>query len=329
MQASAQAQANVALVKYWGKRDTDLNIPAVGSLSVTLDALWTRTRVTFDPALGKDVLRISGQPDTPAHQTERATRCLDRLRHLAGVAYGAHIETENNFPTGAGLASSASGFAALVTAGAHALGLDLTAPRRSVLARQSSASAARSIFGGFVELDPDHGTADGAATPLLAPDAWPLEVTIALTSEQPKTVGSTAGMGHTAQTSEYYDAWVGTAPRDMATARRAVAERDFEALARVSERSCLKMHGLMLSADPGLVYWNSATVACIHAIRALRRSGVPVFFTIDAGPQVKAISPPGAAGQVQTMLRTVSGVLDVIRSGLGAGARVLPEGYCR
>ncbi|MDH3638825.1 MAG: diphosphomevalonate decarboxylase [Gammaproteobacteria bacterium] len=328
MQASAQAQPNVALVKYWGKRDTELNIPAVASLSVTLDALWTRTRVTFDPALDEDVLRVGGQSDTPSNQVERTTRCLDQLRRLAGIDTRAHIDTENNFPTGAGLASSASGFAALVTAGAEALGLKLTAAQRSALARQSSGSAARSIFGGFVELDPDSGALNGTATPLLAPEAWRLEVTIAVTSKQPKALGSTDGMNLTARTSDYYDAWVGTARGDLHAARRAVAERDFDSLARVSERSCLKMHGLMLSADPGLIYWNGVTVECIREIRALRHAGVPVFFTIDAGPQVKAISLPGAAAQVRDALRTVPGVLDVMHSGLGQGARLVPEGPC-
>ncbi len=328
MQASARAHPNVALVKYWGKRDSALNIPAVGSLSITLDTLWTLTRVKFDRSMATDALLIIGQPVTPSHQTERATRCLDRLRRLAGVRWRASIETENNFPIDAGLASSASGFAALVTAGAQALGLDLDSRQRSIIARQSSASAARSMFGGFVELDPDSDPAGGAASQVLAQQAWPLRVNIAVTSRQPKTVGSTEGMQHTARTSDFYSAWVDTAPGDLATARNAIAQRDFAGLARASERSCLKMHGLMLSADPGLVYWNETTVACIHAIRGLRQSGVPVFFTIDAGPQVKAISLPDAEREVHATLSAIPGVLDVISSGLGEGAHSLPEDRC-
>ncbi len=328
MHATAQAQPNVALIKYWGKADPAQNIPAVPSLSITLDTLWTRTFVRFEPSLSRDVLSLNGQRQPNSEPLTRVTHCLDTLRHLAGVEYRAHVETRNNFPTQAGLASSASGFAALVTAGARALGLDLSARQRSVLARQSSGSAARSMFGGFVELDPDGDAEGGAAVPILPAEAWPLEVSIAITSQQAKPSGSTEGMTHTARTSGYYDAWVTGARDDFLDARSAVRERDFTALADLSELSCLKMHGLMLSADPALIYWNGVTVECIHRLRKLRRSGVPVFFTIDAGPQVKAISLPEAGTDVRRALRDVPGVIEVLSSRLGCGAHLIPEAAC-
>jgi diphosphomevalonate decarboxylase len=324
MQVLAQAQPNIALVKYWGKRNAALNLPAVGSLSITLDSLWTRTRLSLDSSLGSDEMTLDGRPARP-RELERVRALLARLRHLARSTARARVDTTNNFPTAAGLASSASGFAALAVAGSRAYGLALAPTELSRIAREASGSAARSLFGGFVEMEvgaaPDGH--DAVARPLLDPSAWPLEVLIAITSTREKEVGSTEGMTHTALTSPYYEAWVTASPADLRAARDAVLARDFEALALVSERSCLRMHALAASADPGLLYWNGATVEALHAVRALRRAGTPCFFTVDAGPQVKVVCPPSAVARVAEVLREVPGVAEVLHSTLGAGARLL------
>ena len=327
--AAAQAQPNIALVKYWGKRQRALNLPVVGSLSITLDSIWTRTRVHFDPALAADRFLLNGEAIDAAGsgggQVHRVSQCLDLLRARAGVSTHAVIDSRNNFPTGAGLASSASGFAALVMAAAAALGLDLDESEKSALARQGSGSAARSIFGGYVEWargERDDGT-DSVARPLLEAAAWPLQVIIAITSTRQKAIGSTEGMNRTAQTSPYQRAWIETQEADLAEARAAVVAQDFEKLAAVSEYSCLKMHALAMAARPGLLYWNGATVEGMQRVRALRAEGVPVFFTVDAGPQLKAVCLPSAAAAVADALRDTPGVLDVTVTGLGAGARLL------
>jgi diphosphomevalonate decarboxylase len=321
--AAAQAQPNIALIKYWGKRDAALNLPVVGSISITLDALWTRTLVSFEPGLQTDQVRLNGRSDLA--EARRVSASLDLLRQRAGVSWRASVDSRNNFPTAAGLASSASGFAALVQAGAEALGLRLHAAEKSVLARRCSGSAARSIFGGYVEWA--HGRladgSDSVASPLLEAQAWPLRVAVAITSTAAKEVGSSEGMRRTAQTSPYQSAWIETQEADLTAARQAILARDFEALAAISEYSCLKMHALALAANPGLLYWNGATVECMRLIRALRQQGVPVFFTVDAGPQVKAVCEAEAIEQVKAALRAVPGVLDVVETGLGGGARSL------
>lgn len=318
MQAAAVAHPNIALVKYWGKQDLPGNRPAVPSISITLDSLRTDTAVSFDPALDADTLSLNGRPDSKT--VVRVSACLDAMRTRAGSRLFAHVDTRNNFPTHAGLASSASGFAALVVAADRALGLDLPRDELSRIARRSSGSAARSLYGGFVEMPL---AADGeAAYPLLDGDQWPLSVVIAVTATSAKAVGSTEGMERTARTSDYYRAWLDCAGRDFAEARDAILGRDFERLARVAERSCLKMHALMLSADPGLIYWNSASVACLHGLRALRDEGVQVFFTMDAGPQVKAVCTPGDRRRVAGALASIPGVLQVLECGLGPGAAV-------
>ena len=324
---SAQAQPNIALVKYWGKRDAALNLPAAGSLSITLDALHTRTRVRFDDSLDADDITLNGERD--ASQTRKLGAFLDLFRARAGIATRARVESGNDFPTGAGLASSASGFAALAIAVDRALLLDLDPPELSMLARRGSGSAARSIFGGFVEMAP--GTrADGEdafATPLLDARAWPLKVVVAVTSRKKKAVDSRAGMQASQRTSPYYRDWIATVPGDLDVARSAVQTRDFEKLGAVSEASCLAMHAVMLATRPALIYWNGVTLECIQCVRTLQAGGTGVFFTIDAGPQVKAVCLPDHASRVADALRDITGVEDVLVSGLGEGARIVEDAH--
>jgi diphosphomevalonate decarboxylase len=322
MQAVAKARSNIALVKYWGKRARQLNLPAVGSLSITLDALWSQTRVEFDAALDSDDLVLDGE--RREDQLDRVSRCLDLLRELAGTEARARIESENNFPTAAGLASSASGFAALVAAADRALGLDLSPRDLSILARRGSGSAARSIFGGYVEMhrgERDDGS-DSYAEQLHDGSHWPLEVVVAITAQGPKAVSSGQGMSLSAENSAYYRAWVDTHPADIATAKAALEQRDFEALAQVSESSCMKMHAAAMAGTPPLLYWNGTTVDCMHAVVSLRNAGVPVFFTIDAGPQLKAVCEPAVAQDVRRHLADVPGVIETLHTGLGPGIEV-------
>jgi diphosphomevalonate decarboxylase len=321
-EAAATAQPNIALVKYWGKRDAALNLPAAGSLSITLDALHTHTRVRFDDALDADDITLNGEHDEA--QSRKIGAFLDLFRTRASVATRAHVESGNDFPTGAGLASSASGFAALAVAADRALGLNLDARELSVLARRGSGSAARSIFGGFVEMAA--GTRedgeDAFATPLLDASAWPLKVVVAITTHEKKTISSRVGMDRTRDTSPFYRDWIATVPGDLAIARDAVQTRDFEKLAHVSEASCMAMHAVMLAARPALIYWNAATLGCIQCIRALQAEGTGVFFTIDAGPQVKAVCLPDHASRVADALLGLDGVEEALLSCLGEGARV-------
>lgn len=326
--ATAQAQPNIALIKYWGKRDATLNLPLVGSLSVTLDSLWTRTLVSFDTSRRADDITLNGRPLAPtAAAARRITAGLDLLRAQAAVDWRAAVRSENNFPTAAGLASSASGFAALVVAAAQALHLTMDDTALSRLARRCSGSAARSIFGGFVEWQRGERAdgEDSVAQPLLAADQWPLHVAVAVTATQAKATSSGAGMRHTVQTSPYLAAWVSTQAADLTAARKAIETRDFQALADLAEHNCLKMHAMIMASRPGLIYWNSATLACLQCVRELRQSGVPVFFTVDAGPQLKAICLPHALAQVVTALQAVPGVQYVASSRLGPGAhRIAP-----
>lgn len=318
MRATAQAQPNIALIKYWGKRDAERNLPAVGSLSLTLDTLWTRMTVDFDGHLAADHLELNGEP--AGDMLPRISRCLDLV---AGADRArAMVTSVCNFPIAAGLASSASAFAALVVAASEASrsgGDTLTLAR---LAGAVSGSAARSLYPGIVLLTAGDDQIDVES---VAGD-WPLELLVAVTDESAKTVSSGAAMLRSAATSPFYAAWVEQQAQDIEAALAAVRERNFSALAAVAEHNCLKMHALTWTSRPPVVYWNQATMAGIETVRRLQSDGVPVFFTIDAGPQLKAVCLPQAVREVAAALEATPGVRRILRSGLGAGARRLSPG---
>ncbi len=326
MKATALAHPNIALVKYWGKRSPDLNLPAVGSISVTLNELHTISSVQFQEELADDLLILNGKPAS-AEQTARISRFLDRVRQKSGLKWRARVESRNNFPTGAGLASSASAFASLALAASKAAGLQLTPSQLSELARLGSGSAARSIFGGFVEMKIGVRAdgSDAVAVQIADKDHWDIRILIAITSEEEKSIGSTEGMEHTARTSPFYGQWVFSSQQDLEEMRNAIFVRNFNRLGEIAEHNCLKMHAVALSARPGIIYWNPATLAAIQTIRELRQQGTPVYFTIDAGPQVKAICLSRNAEQVRDALNRVPGVKNLILSSPGGGAELVED----
>ena len=313
-----QTNANVALVKYWGKADEEANLPATGSLSISLAALTTTTLMTpVKSGLG-DQISLNGETSGPG--VDRIGSFLNRGRRRYPSIGPVKVESINDFPTGAGLASSASGFAALAI-GSNALfdiGLDETEVSR--LARLGSGSAARSVFGGFVAIELGGG---GAAKPVhVDPNQWALTVFIAVTDAGQKSVGSTVAMRRTAESSPFYQSWVDQHPADMAEAFRSIEACDFDGLANVSIRSCLNMHATMMAARPPIVYWNSGTLSVMQTVEQWRDQGLRVFYTIDAGPQVKVVCHRDDADQCRKELSSVPGVRTVIESGIGGGPQV-------
>lgn len=315
MRATAQAQPNIALIKYWGKRDVAQNLPAVSSLSLTLDSLWTRMSVEFDGRLNEDRLVVNDREGLD--MLPRVSTCLDQI--AGSDRPNARVVSDCNFPIAAGLASSASSFAALVVAAAAALNKPGERLALARLAGRASGSAARSLYPGVVLLTAGDSDIDVQTVT----DEWPLELVVAVTEESAKPVGSGEAMNRSAQTSPFYSAWIDQQPRDIETALDAVASRDFGKLAAVAEHNCLKMHSVMWASRPPIVYWNQATLACMETVRNLQADGIPVFFTIDAGPQLKAVCLPDAAAAVTLALQETAGVGRVLRSGLGAGARLV------
>jgi diphosphomevalonate decarboxylase len=321
--AAAQAHPNIAFIKYWGNRDPELRLPANGSISMNLDGLSTRTRVTFEPGLSQDVLLWDGRK-VSGQGLERVHRLLDRVRQLAGLVGHARVETHNNFPTGAGIASSASAFAALSLAASAAAGLALSQAELSRLARRGSGSACRSVPGGFVEWQAGSDDESSFACSIAPPDHWGLADCIAVVSQAHKPVGSTEGHA-LAATSPLQAARVAGAPERLEACRQAILARDFAALAEVVELDSNLMHAVMMTSTPRLIYWQPATLAVMHAVQAWRRQGLPACYTIDAGPNVHVICPVEAISQVAVRLEGLPGVERVLTARPGGEARIVEE----
>jgi diphosphomevalonate decarboxylase len=319
---AAIARANIAIAKYWGKADDVLNLPAVPSLSITLEPMRTETVVELDERLTSDVLELDGKLASAA-ETRRASTLLSEVRAERGETIFARVVSRNHFPTASGLASSASGFAALAGAARSAYGLPRDDARTSILARRASASAARSVYGGYVELLAGTPGDDSlAATPIFSSDHWDLRVIVAVVTEARKDVASRSGMGLSRETSPYYDAWLKAATKNEAEQREAVAARDFSLLGPRIEQSFTTMHALAFTSSPMTLYFRPASIAALETIARLRRNGVPVAPTMDAGPHVKAVCPADAAERVERALVETQGVLRTLHGRPGSGLEV-------
>lgn len=306
MKATAQAGSNVAFVKYWGALDPSLHLPLNNSISLTLDQANTIVTVEFSPHVEWDEVVLEGQP-AQGRLRERVVRFLDQLRNLAGAQDRARVASRSTFPVATGLAASASLFAGLTVAGLAALGLALHEREASALARLGSGSAARSLFGGWVEWTAGGRHEDSYAQPLKPADWWPLNDVIVIVSKEPKEASSLAGHA-AARSSPCFDGRLARAHEHLALARTAILTRDLPLLGRVAEAEAMLLHAVTMTADPPVVYWLPATVAVMRQVWAWRREGWPVYFTLDAGPNLHVLTTPEQTPQVVTGLCAIEGV---------------------
>ncbi len=313
--ATAVANPNIAFVKYWGKADDALNLPANPSLSMNLAALTTVTTVEFGLGQALDAVAIDDRPAT-GQALDRVVAHLDRVRALAGSEQRAMVASRNDFPAATGLASSSSAFAALTLAATQAAGLCLDEAGLSRLARMGSGSACRSVPAGFAlwEVEEAHQVAP--------PEHWDLHDAIAIVADQAKAVGSHDGHA-LAPTSPLHGARLACVPGWLAVVRDGLVRRDLAAMGPAIEADALAMHGVMMTSQPSLLYWLPATVAVLKAVRDWRAGGLEVYFTIDAGPNVHCLCQAAAAGEVEKRLKAVPGVQEVLVSGPGDGVRLV------
>ncbi len=318
---TAIANPNIAFVKYWGNRDAALNLPSNSSISMNLGGLETRTRVTFDVDLAMDELVINGEPAS-GQVLDRAAAFLDSVRQLAGSRLHARVESASNFPMGAGIASSASAFAALCLAASAAAGLALSEKDFSRLARRGSGSACRSVPGGFVEWQAGQDDGDSYAFSIAPASHWDLVDCIAMVSAEHKSTGSSQGHA-LAGSSPLQGARLAESAKDLVSCRRAILECDFDALARVVELESNLMHAVMLTSTPPLFYWQPASLLVMEEVRRWRSSGLPACYTLDAGPNVHVLCPGSAAAQVEGKLSQVPGVTQVLIAHPGGPAHLV------
>ena len=325
--ATASAPANIAFIKYWGARDLERALPLNPSISMTLSRCRSRTTVEVLAGPGEDQVLVAAETALrPADDkfASRVRRHLDEIRRWAGLDPGSvafRVATVNSFPAAAGLASSASGFAALTVAALAALGREATSAELSSLARRSgSGSAARSVLGGYVEwpsseaADPD----DPVAAAIAPAAHWDLLDLIAIVETGAKEVSSLAGHRR-APTSPYFARRLEVLPQRLAVVRQAILDRDFAALGPAIEEEAIDLHLIAMSSRPPIFYWKPATLEVLAALQVLRREGVPAWATIDAGANVHAICTPDAEAAVAARLTATPGVEEVIHDRVGQG----------
>lgn len=319
---TARAHTNIALVKYWGKKDQELIIPQTDSLSLTLNEFYADTGVEFDSELKSDHIQIDGQRVT-GHAASKVTTFLNLVRQLSGQSNYAHVVSVNHVPMSAGLASSASAFAALATAASKAAGMDLNRRELSRLARRGSGSATRSIFGGLVEWHRGHDDATSFAEPIMENVDFGIEMMAILIDTKEKKISSRFGMQSSVETSPYYPAWRKVVAQDMTAMKAAIQAQDISRIGAIAEENALRMHALTLSADPGFTYFDGQTIQAIEAINDLRSQGISCYYTMDAGPNVKVIYDQKDRKKIYQFLGRIFGSERLVVSQPGPGVKII------
>lgn len=317
--ATAHARPNIALIKYWGKRDEVLMLPQTGSLSMTLDILPTTTTVELTPAHEADTFILGGTTASQV-ETERVTRFLDLVRELAGSTTRATVRSRNEAPTAAGMASSAAGFAALAAAASAAYGLELDSRALSRLARRGSGSAARSVIDGFAVW---HAGVDDETSFAEAVEAPPMRLVSVAVNAPRKKVSSRDAMRHTALTSPFHSAWVDSTARDLEEMQAACRAQDFTRIGELTESNALRMHAVTQSAQPAIRYLLPESIAVFNAVQELREGGLEAYATADAGPHVFVLTQPEDASAVSDALASLG---EVRIAGPGLGVRIEGQG---
>jgi diphosphomevalonate decarboxylase len=318
MKVTVKANSNIALVKYWGKRDDKLKLPLNNSISLTLDRLSSETAVEIS---GTDELIFNNEKAAPEAR-QKVFKFIDLFRKdFAREDLKFRVTTGNNFPTASGLASSASGFAALAAALNKVLQLDLSAQEVSVYARLGSGSACRSVYGGFAEWQKGSRSdgKDSFAVQVAEQNFWDIRMLVVVVEDTQKTKSSTDGMAETVKTCPFYPAWLETIAADLDNVRQGILAQDLEKVGITMEHNCLKMHATMFTTRPAVIYWKPATLAVIQKVYEMRRQGLNCYFTIDAGANVKILCIPGETAKIKESLTDIKEIKQVIECRPGSG----------
>jgi len=319
-EVTAIAHPNFALVKYWGKADSVSNKPAMSSISLTIDALTSTTKISRNQGSSENIWMLNGKEQ---NDLARINPVLKYLNNISRNNYGCIIKSENNFPTSAGLASSASGIASLVVAYNQFFKLGMSFDLLVKASMIGSGSAPRSLLGGFVILNVEDQV---TSQTILEPEEWPLTIIICITDEKEKIVSSREGMEISRKTSPLYQSWLDSNKEDIQIAKSAIAENNLRRLGEVAEKNCYLMHEVMRTSSPKINYMTENTNNCIKEIKTIREEGVDLFFTVDAGPQVKIVCKTEDKDIIKAKFSNKPYVIKLVEANIGLGARVIHEG---
>lgn len=312
--ATIKTASDIALIKYWGKKDEVLRLPENGSVSIKLDGLDTVTTVEFREGLVEDDITIQGEANNK--ETARVVKHLDRIRKQFGKDVYAKVVSQNTFPKGTGLSSSGSGFAALTFAATKSLGMDLSEKELSILCRQGSGTACRCACGGFIEwLDGDTSETSYSYS-IQSPDFWDIRDIVVVVDEAKKKVSST--QGHTmAQSSPFYQERQKRIKGKIEKIKGYIADKDFEKMGMLAEKEALEFHSILLTSEVPMLAWYPGTVEVMQEVLILREEGIPCYFTINTGFNVHVLTLPQYEKQVQERMVALSSVQKVLLAKVG------------
>ena len=320
MKATAIGPSNIAFTKFWGRIDESLRLPENGSVSMTLSNLLTTTTVEFSPNYKQDQIIINGG-GLESGEAERVIKHLDRVRKMAGISLKAKVVSNNNFPTGTGLSSSASGFAALTLAASAAAGLKLSEKELSILARLGSGSACRSIPAGFVEWLDGNTSETSYATQIFPPDWWNIADVVAVVSEGKKEVATSVGQ-QGAQSSPFMAVRLSRMKDKNKLVKKLIEEKNFAEFGKLIEQEALELHTIMLTQYPPLIYWTPGTLRIMKLVSRWRTEGIPVYFTINTGQDIHLICEAENIDKVKAKLANLDFVKNIIVNTPGEGTRL-------
>lgn len=320
-----RAHTNIALIKYWGKRNDELFLPMNSSLSLTLDAFYTDTEVALDSDFTSDTFFLNDVKQDEK-ETEKITKFLNLFRNEVNIETKACVKSYNHVPTAAGLASSASAFSALAGAMNQASGLNLDPKTLSTYARRGSGSATRSIYGGFVEWYMGEDDLSETSHAIPVDDAsWDIGMIVIAVNTGRKKLSSRVGMKQTIATSPFYSSWVETATSDLTKMKDAIKQKDFITLGEITESNGMKMHATMLGAFPPISYWEPDSVKAIQTVKEIRGMGIPCYVTMDAGPNVKVLCKASDMAKIEELLLKEFKREQIIPTTVGEGIKLLSD----
>jgi len=314
MKATAVAPTNIAFIKYWGKKDEELRLPANGSISMNLSDLTTTTTVEFSQQYVEDSVIINDGIDES--QSTRVIKHLDLIRKKADLKLKAKVVSVNNFPDGTGLSSSASGFAALTLAATKATGLNLDEKELSILARQGSGSACRSISDGFVEW-----VGEGARS-IYQKDYWDIVDVVAIISQEKKDVSSTEGQ-KTVRSSPFFQTRLNKIDEKIKRFKKTLETKNFTEFGKIIEEEALELHAIMLTSTPSLIYWQSETLKLMKLVKDWRSNGLESYFTLNTGQDIHLIVEGKNKEKIVSKLNDIKEVKQIIINHPSNGARLI------
>ncbi len=322
MKITAKAHSNIAFVKYWGRKDEILRLPSNGSISMNLSDLFTITTVEFSENFKTDSILVSGEDQKNINQ--RIVQHLDRVRLFAKISLRAKVVSQNNFPIGTGLSSSASGFAALTLAATKALRLDLSEKELSILDRQGSGSASRSIPSGFVEWVDGNTSEESFSQSIFPAEHWDIVDIVVMVSKEKKDVSTSEGQKRV-ESSLFFQTRLNHIQEKIASCKNLIGKRNFSEFGKLIEMEALELHAIMLTSWPPLIYWLPQSVYVMKSIQKWRAEGFEVYFTVNTGQDIHIICQKKDEAKITARIKGLENIIKIIRNSPSNGTYLLKD----